>query len=61
MSGDIILRKVRDKHEITIPLEIRRELGIKIGDQLLFNIKGNNRAEFSKVEGLGECGGDDKQ
>lgn len=49
-----IFKQVRDKHEITIPRQIREELGIKIGDLLKFDIVDNNRVEFFKVDGSGK-------
>ena len=49
-----IFKQVRDKHEITIPKQIREELGIKIGDILKFDIVDNNRVEFFKIDGSGE-------
>lgn len=35
------LVKVKDKHQITIPAEVRKKLGVKIGDYLLLEEQGD--------------------
>jgi antitoxin PrlF len=52
---------ITSKGQITVPREVRRVLGVRIGDKLLFESDGKgvrvrpirNRSAFSKYRGIG--------
>lgn len=44
--------KLTSKSQTTVPLPVRQALGIKAGDQVLFDVKENNTVELRKVEPL---------
>jgi AbrB family looped-hinge helix DNA binding protein len=48
--------KLTIKHQVTIPRDVRRALGLKAGDQVLFEVE-EGRAVISKLD-LGEPGED---
>ncbi|HSC44679.1 MAG TPA: AbrB/MazE/SpoVT family DNA-binding domain-containing protein [Candidatus Acidoferrum sp.] len=56
--------KVTSKGQVTIPREIRRRLGVRTGDRLLFEGDGNavkitavrNESPFEKYRGIGTPG-----
>jgi len=53
--------KITSKGQITVPLEVRRLLGVRTGDRLLFESDGNglrvrplrSRSGFAKYRGIG--------
>ena len=53
--------KITSKGQITVPLEVRRALGVRSGDRLIFesDAKGirirpvHNKSSFSKYRGIG--------
>ena len=51
--------KITSKGQITVPLDIRRVLGVKPGDRLVFETAGENvsvrpiRGSFEKYRGIG--------
>jgi AbrB family looped-hinge helix DNA binding protein len=55
---------ITSKGQITVPREVRRLLGVRIGDKLLFESDGKgvrvrpirNRSAFSKYRGIGNPG-----
>jgi len=56
--------KITSKGQITVPIEVRRMLGVKAGDRLLFESDGDgvrirpvrNQSVFSKYRGVGTPG-----
>ena len=56
--------KITSKGQITVPIEVRRMLGVKAGDRLLFESDGEgvrirpvrNQSVFSKYRGIGTHG-----
>jgi len=56
--------KITSKGQITVPREVRRILGLRTGDRLLFESDGKsirvrpirNRSAFSKYRGIGNPG-----
>ena len=56
--------KITSKGQITVPREIRRALGVRVGDRLLFESDGNGvrvhavrlKTAFSKYRGIGNPG-----
>ena len=56
--------KITTKGQITIPQEVRRALGVRAGDRLLFESDGKgvrvrpvrNKSAFSKYRGIGNPG-----
>lgn len=56
--------RITSKGQITIPQEVRRALGVRAGDRLLFESDGQgikvrpvrNRSSFSKYRGIGNPG-----
>jgi len=58
--------KITSKGQITVPIEVRRMLGVKVGDRLLFESDGDgegvrirpvrNQNAFSKYRGIGTPG-----
>jgi len=56
--------KITSKGQITVPIEVRRMLGVKAGDRLLFESDGEgvrirpvrNQSVFSKYRGVGTPG-----
>jgi antitoxin PrlF len=53
--------RITSKGQITVPLEVRRILGVRAGDRLLFETDGKgvrvspvrNKSAFSKYRGIG--------
>jgi AbrB family looped-hinge helix DNA binding protein len=64
VPGQIIRAKVTSKGQITVPVEIRRSLGVKAGDNLRFEreeggyrlIKETEENPFEKWRGIGVPG-----
>jgi len=56
--------KITSKGQITVPREVRRALGLRAGDRLVFESVGQNvlvralktRSSFSKYRGIGNPG-----
>lgn len=56
--------KITSKGQITVPREVRRLLGVRPGDRVLFESDGNdvrvrpvrNKSAFSKYRGIGNPG-----
>jgi len=56
--------KITSKGQITVPIEVRRLLGVRAGDRLLFESDGNgvhikplrNKNVFAKYAGIGNPG-----
>jgi antitoxin PrlF len=53
--------RITSKGQITVPLEVRRALGVRSGDRLIFETDANgirvrpvhNKSSFSKYRGIG--------
>lgn len=41
--------RISSKNQITIPVDVMREAGIKVGDELVFNVDGN-KIEITKKQ-----------